>query len=330
MPLEAWLEARVPDLHSALAADLVVGNFEACVSGAPNASPEDAKICLETERAAVLKLREVGVDFVSVANNHVGDFGQAGARHTIDVLQDIFGEDHIFGWRGKPSALLAPGLRVVGACFPETNPLLQEYQYGPSCPGSSDDGLGDSMRSGEELVAFVHWGEEHIAAPCPELQERARTMLTNGATHVIGSHSHVTGMAERVGRSVVFYSLGNFIFGQVASHRRRQLARNKRSIVPVFIWDGKSLEYEGYWRSRYDGSFAVEFSAFSPRLPRQSWRGCLLRAPLPLRRLVYERILATRWVWLSIGRLLEGVERPGLNKVKTMWRMVVLHASGRT
>ncbi|MCD4689927.1 CapA family protein, partial [bacterium] len=80
--LDLWSAADVPDLHDALGADIVVGNFEAVVDGSAVGSADSTKICLSAPAGVLRKLREIGVDYLSVANNHAADFGSSGLRHT--------------------------------------------------------------------------------------------------------------------------------------------------------------------------------------------------------------------------------------------------------
>ncbi len=124
-----WATAGTPDLHAVLGVDLIIGNFEAVIDGADVGKAAD-KICLSVPEQLLEKLRDIGIDVVSVANNHFADYGTAAAKHTIQALQNVFGRDRVFGWREQPTAILALGLQVVGVCFPETNPVALEEPWG--------------------------------------------------------------------------------------------------------------------------------------------------------------------------------------------------------
>ena len=122
--VEPWLSADVPNLHDVLGVDVVVGNFESVVDGPSVGDPHPGKIHLSTPRSSVVRLKDVGVDVVSVANNHIADYGTDAARHTIAVLDEVFGSENVFGSRARPAVELTPGLRVATACFSETNPVV--------------------------------------------------------------------------------------------------------------------------------------------------------------------------------------------------------------
>ncbi len=209
-----WATARTPDLHAVLGVDLIIGNFESVIDG-PNVGKAADKICLSVPKQSLEKLRAIGVDVVSVANNHFGDYGPAAAKYTIEVLQNVFGRDRVFGWQDQPTAILAPGLQVVGVCFPETNPVVLEEPWGVNLAVGVEGLVAHHRSEGSELVVFAHWGEEHVACTAPELRTRARTLLDEGAAQIVASHSHVVGASEDKGRASVIYGLGNFLAEQV-------------------------------------------------------------------------------------------------------------------
>ena len=142
-------------------------------------------------------------------------------------------------------------------------------------------------------------------------------MLEEGAMHVLGTHSHVIGASEALGESRVFYSLGNFLFGPVPRDTKRKLARHQSSAIPIFRWDGERLAYQEWWRSRQVDVCNLELKRARSELPGSAWSRRMLQSPERLQRLAYESAVATRWIWLSLARMAEGVDRPSARKLRT-------------
>ncbi len=315
--VEPWLSADVPDLHLALGVDVVVGNFESVVDGPSVGEPYPGKIHLSVPRSSVVKLKSAGVDVVSVANNHIGDYGPGAASHTVSVLGEVFGDENVFGWCDRPAVELAPGLRVAGACFQETNPVVIS-DVSRVCTDDDLDGLfeRDTGPAGQ-LMVYAHWGEEYLSLTAPGLRERARRLRAEGAAHVVGTHSHVVGAAETVDGFSATYGLGNFLFHPIREGNTRLLRRTKRGTVAVFRWDGSAATLEEFWRSEFDENLNLRLTRIRRRYPGSVLSQLHLRAPDSLASWSYEVALASRWFDLGLARLVEGVERPSLRKVRT-------------
>jgi hypothetical protein len=314
---EPWSNADIPDLHRLLGVDLVLGNFESVIDGPSVGDPQPDKIHLSTPRSSLPKLRDMGIDVVSVANNHIGDYGPESASYTIEALRAEFGSENVFGWSGRPAVELASGLRVVGACFSETNPLVPDDAARVFTADDLHDLLARETSSASRLMVYAHWGEEHLSLTAPGLRSRARQLGATGVTHVVGTHSHVVGAAEAVDGSSVIYGLGNFLFHVVRKGNTRMLRRAKRGTVAVFRWDGNSVTLEEFWRSEFDENLNLRLRKIGRHYPGSLISQLHLRAPPPLASWSYEAALSSRWFNLGLARLIEGVERPSLKKVRT-------------
>jgi hypothetical protein len=325
-----WRDATIPDLHRALSSDLVVGNFEATVDG-PMAGDErfaPAKIRLSVPRDALARLRDLGVDAVSVANNHLWDYGEAAASHTVECLQSALGPDRVFGWAGRPVAEIAPSLRVLGVCFKETHPVAAASLQAANLAGRPGAAVSSHGPSGA-LIVFAHWGEEHLRLTHRVLRERARAMLAAGAAHVVGCHSHAVGAGERMDGRTVFYGLGNFAFRTIPEGNARMLGADRRGLAVVFAWDGSRLTFEECWESEFDDQMNVRLRCLGPRMPGSA----IARAHLRLRPWASDAACAverrTAWAWRGLARVLTGVERPSWHKVGTLVRGFSRACGGR-
>jgi hypothetical protein len=163
-------------------------------------------------------LAGAGIDWVSLADDHIADGGRPGIRDTVRHLP-AWG---LAGWgagsdlaearqwstidvAGAPMAIL-PCSSVPGA-------LARPERAGAR---ACDDGqllvdIGQAADEGAAVVVFPHWGVEYQGEPTPEQRELAAVWLQQGADLVLGAHSHVVGPVEEFDGRLAFYSLGNLV-----------------------------------------------------------------------------------------------------------------------
>lgn len=168
-------------------------------------------------------LTEMGVDIVSLANNHIIDYGYDAFLDTLDLLDDKgikyvgAGRDlsdakryEIFEVSGKKIAFLSAS-RVI--------PVVDWYANS-SKPGVfatyDPDALNAQISLAKEeadyVIVYVHWGVERNTRPEGYQINMAHGYIDNGADAVIGSHPHVLQGFEYYKGKPVVYSLGNFVF----------------------------------------------------------------------------------------------------------------------
>jgi poly-gamma-glutamate synthesis protein (capsule biosynthesis protein) len=210
-----------PDVVAvALEADLFVLNLECCISERGSRWPDPHKpFFFRAPPDAVQALLRLGVDCVTLANNHALDFGH-------EALLDTFGHLDSAGirWVGAgpdleaahaPVVLHANGFRLAVTAFSD-HPA--EYEAAPTEPGIA---FADIRRSavpawlcetlaGAEADAVLvtpHWGPNMTSIPVPHVRAAARALRAGGATLVAGHSAHVFQGAE----GTVLYDLGDFL-----------------------------------------------------------------------------------------------------------------------
>jgi len=317
-----WRSARLPDLHRELGVERVVANFEAVVDGSENGPPAPNKVCLSVPRATADRLARAGIDLVSIANNHAADYGADAFARSLSHLTDVFGERGVFGTRERPKAELAPGLDVLGACFPEANPRGTAGGDGPLLLDGVTDLVNTYRSAGRQLAVFAHWGEEQIGLASPRQRAWARALIADGAAQVIGCHAHVTGTGEDIGDASIIYSLGNFVFRAMQGGGTRSLGSNRRSAAAVYEWDGESLRYERWMDCRFDEGLNLSIREGTGRFPGGWWERFQLAAPETLGARLYAAALATRALRVGAAKVMRGVERPSLGKLRTAARLL--------
>jgi poly-gamma-glutamate capsule biosynthesis protein CapA/YwtB (metallophosphatase superfamily) len=202
-------------------ADVFVLNLECCISGGGEPWPNPHKpFFFRAPPIAVEGLELLGVDCVTLANNHALDYGE-------ESLLDTFGhlERAGIGWVGagrdavearRPVVLRADNgfrLAVIGVT---DHPA--DFAAAPGRPGVAyaelrSDGvpawLVDAIERVDADATLVtpHWGPNMTQAPVPHVLRAAASLVEAGATLVAGHSAHVfQGVAGRV-----LYDLGNFV-----------------------------------------------------------------------------------------------------------------------
>lgn len=153
-------------------------------------------------REFVRILTENSVEAVSLANNHTLDYGTRGYLETKETLEAA----------GIPYVE-----RDASRVFTTENGLtvgLYGAVYDRMDKETILSGIRNLDRQGLDLVIFVpHWGYEGSFVPNREQVALGRAAIEAGADIVWGSHPHVLQPVEAWENGIIFYSLGNFVFG---------------------------------------------------------------------------------------------------------------------
>ena len=172
-------------------------------------------------------LSELGVDIVTLANNHMLDFGRGPLTETLNTL-DQAGIAHVAAGENLDEAKTLKtfdmGGRTIG--FLGASRVIPEHSWNASS-GSSGlfttydaAALVEQIQKAEEscdfTVVYVHWGIEKNTQPEEYQKTLARQYIDAGADAVIGAHPHVLQGIEFYQGKPIFYSLGNFIFSNGA------------------------------------------------------------------------------------------------------------------
>lgn len=230
-------------LEPALAsADFRMANFESPASTAVESRHPAKRYSFSSHPDSVTALTRVGIEAVSLGNNHTYDYLEPGRVETAEVL-DQLGLAYFGSGASEADAresLLDVLINGVPVSFQGFNGIKpSEYYPEPHDPwptellyyamdepmkgGSlllSEDNLADFMeRNPERLrIPVLHGGEEYGDKPSNNMRDRFEQSLQAGARVVVAHHSHtVYGVAlwgDVENPSVSLLSLGNFLFDQ--------------------------------------------------------------------------------------------------------------------
>jgi poly-gamma-glutamate synthesis protein (capsule biosynthesis protein) len=194
-------------------ADLLVLNLECCISDRGEPWPDPGKpFFFRAPPAATEVLTRLGVDCVTLANNHVLDYGAEALLDTLAHLRaagiGYVGAGADVAAARAPATLQADGFRLAVLGYAD-HP--RDYAAGPATPGIAYglDWIGRTLRDVEADAVLVtpHWGPNMTSEPLPRIRRAAAGLRAAGATLVAGHSAHVFhGVADRI-----LYDLGDFL-----------------------------------------------------------------------------------------------------------------------
>ena len=171
------------------------------------------------------RVKEIGIDVVSLANNHVYDLGQDGLKNTLLQLQQLgimyCGAGMDDEEASRPAVVCKDGVSVAFLAYCKfDSPWLGRVKLAGSGSAGVNplikDKVVDEIREAKKMYDVViilpHWGKEYSHVPLPEDVEMAKAMVEAGADAVMGSHTHQIQPLVRYKGVPVCYSMGNFLF----------------------------------------------------------------------------------------------------------------------
>ena len=258
-------------------ADYTIANLETTI-GMVGELPYSGYPRFNTPESFLDALRDAGVGFLTLANNHILDRGVEG-MHTTEANVAARGFDYeglrrASGGKEKPVVVDVRGIRVGFLCYTGLMNIENEAESEAAATERAEavgvktllhaDFAADVLsarEAGAELVfALPHWGEEYGRRPGPETVALAKKMIAAGVDVILGGHTHMVQPVEfleaetadggtRTG--LVAYSLGNFLTNQ-----------QKRYMDSGIVLDFTVRRLEG-------GGFSVENVCI---LPTYCWR----------------------------------------------------------
>ncbi len=209
---------------------LVFANLECAVFNEDESNyAADKNIKLPTNCAAIQTAVNSGINVVSLANNHTGDYGRNGVHNMIQMLQE-YGAEYAGAGADRDDAgayrlIDADGLTVGFIACTEVLPdrfAATNDDYGVCSVGYSnlyENVLKASLYS-DFVVVYIHWGNENDLRITASQRGTAQRLIDCGADIVVGSHPHILQEVEQYKNGIIFYSLGNYIFDQATRQSR--------------------------------------------------------------------------------------------------------------
>jgi poly-gamma-glutamate synthesis protein (capsule biosynthesis protein) len=211
--------------------DITIGNLESPIARGGR-SFTCKQFHYRSAPEVAIALKNAGFSLVTLANNHMMDFGpealeetmlnleQAGIRYTgAGISIDAARRRIVIEVKGMKVAFLAYSLTFPDAFYATavrsgTAPGLYPFY-------KSD--IAAARMVADYVVVSFHWGTENDPVPKPYQEATAHLAIDAGADVIIGHHPHVLQGIERYKNGVILYSLGNFAFGTASETAKRSI-----------------------------------------------------------------------------------------------------------
>lgn len=205
--------------------DLMVANSEFTISDRGTPMPNK----IYTFRASPSRVsiyNEMGVDLVTLANNHVYDFGTDAFLDMLDTL-DEYNMPHIGAGRNiseaiKPYYFIINGYKVGFINATRAEKYILTPEAGIDTPGVFRcydpnmfiENISKTKENSDYVVALIHWGKEDSHELENVQIDTGKLYIDAGADIIIGSHAHVLQGVEFYNNKPIVYNLGDFIFNR--------------------------------------------------------------------------------------------------------------------
>lgn len=211
-------------------ADITVGTLESTLS--TDGSPTQGGDSFAADPDVLDGLAAAGFDALSLANNHVGDYGQRALLRTLDAFRGSgiarFGAGRDLASATRAAVVERDGVRVGLLGF---NAIGETPRATPTTPGALSVRMPPRTgplqpvdlrhvltavrrldRQVDVVVVLPHWGTQYTHRPEPVQRLVGRRLVDAGADLVVGGHPHWVQSVERHRGATIAHSLGNFVF----------------------------------------------------------------------------------------------------------------------
>lgn len=174
---------------------------------------------LKSPMKSIEALKYAGFDMVTLANNHLMDYGKDGLVSTINACETSgihfvgAGMNHDEASQIKYEEIGGKIVSFINCCENEWSTTHGEE---PGCNPLDEIGafyqIQEAKRNSDYTILIIHGGHEMYEYPSPRMKKLYRWFVDLGVDAVIGHHTHCYCGWETYKNKPIVYSLGNFIF----------------------------------------------------------------------------------------------------------------------
>lgn len=204
------------------AADVTAVNLETAVTG--RGTPQPKTFHFRAPPTAFDAVRGAGIDLVTLANNHMLDYGRVGLADTLAAARAASfptigaGADADAAW--APWIITVRGTRIAYLGVSDVQELASSWIATPTRSGVAiANNLSRTLaavraasKHADVVIVFMHWGTEGDSCPDPSQKTLAAKLAAAGANIIIGSHVHTLQASGWLGNTFVAYGMGNFLW----------------------------------------------------------------------------------------------------------------------
>lgn len=204
-------------------ADITFGNLEGPISS--RGKNQGSEYSFRADPRVVEGLVSAGFDVMSLANNHILDWGRDALMDTVSILTSNgvvgAGAGKNYDEANRPQTISSHGILVAFLAYTNLYPSsLWATQDAAGVSSFDKDRIVQRIKDIKEkkgadiVVVSLHWGTEYETSANQEQRDIAHALIDAGADIIVGHHPHVVEEVEQYHDGVIFYSLGNFVFDQ--------------------------------------------------------------------------------------------------------------------
>ena len=213
---EGFVSRIAPDVRALLHADILIADLESVLLDDVSGLHGQGRFPAHSPTKAVEALKRLGINLVTLANNHITDYGDLGLKSTISVLDEA-GIAHVGAGLNlcqaeSPAVIESKGMRIGFLGFGESR--YPTSSRGGSIPFREKRAfrlIETSKCRCDFLVVYIHEGVEALTVPLRRTVVDCHRAVDSGADLIIGSHPHTAQGIEDYAGVPIAYSLGNFI-----------------------------------------------------------------------------------------------------------------------
>jgi len=224
--------------------DITIANLETPIANGNELNPNKSIHFYSEEDVVREILPLLNIKVVSLANNHIGDYGIPGINKTIEVLEELniyhtgagIKKSHI-----EPSIFEVNSKKIAFLAYVDknTNPKLEgidkilinyfdEYDV--------INKINEIKNTVDKIILSLHWGIDYSFYPTQYQVEIARKLVDLGVDIIVGHHTHTFQPFEKYKHGFIFYGLGGLTFGDYYQNEVMKALpiKTKFSGIPIF------------------------------------------------------------------------------------------------
>ena len=234
-------------------ADFSIVNFECPIVGDNGVSPikkHGPNISCSSNGLAAVKW--AGFDMITLANNHVLDFGEQCLIGTINAANSLgistvgAGANLSEAAKVKYVNIDNKVVAIINCCENEFS-IASDNRAGanPINPIKQYYSILEAKSKSDYVIVITHGGHEYFQLPSERMQDTYRFYIDSGADAVINHHQHCYSGFEVYNGKPIFYGLGNFCFDK-ANHFAKDVWTVGFLVELIFTASGTSFELIPY------------------------------------------------------------------------------------
>ena len=216
------LSKEVVDIMTS--SDIMVANNEFTIS--TRGTPLNKTYTFRADPKRLNIYKEMGVNLVSLANNHIYDYGIEAFNDTLKYLKEydipFVGAGHNISEAKKSFSYIVGGYKIsfISSTRAEKNiitPGATETTPGVfRCYDNTllKETIKEEKEKSDYVVLLIHWGKEDSHELEEVIKVTGREYIDEGADLIIGSHAHLLQGMEIYNNKLIAYNLGDFIFNR--------------------------------------------------------------------------------------------------------------------